>query len=224
MMLLTLVLMLVLILVAGLFCACESNQGGDASMQGDVEAVLRQIDYTKPEQVKALSAKIREQGYRHLRELVEWYGSKDSAMSINAAAVLIDLSELATVPLLDNLSSEPEKLVWEMQQAVEAQLAVRERLVTQLEAMLGNTSPVLAGDLDLALEEQPPAPRRVCDEAYLMLRRLVSFESDARLMDNTEGYFDLTFEERDEEIKRVQETRVWKALIGQEPDDDGEDL
>ena len=193
-------------------------------MNGDVEAALRQIDYTKPEQVKALSAKVREQGYRHLRELVELYGSKDSALSINAAAVLIDLNEMATVPLLDNLSSEPEKLVWEMQQTVEAQLGVRERLVTQLKGMLKDTSPVLAGDLDLALEEQPPAPRRVCDEAYLMLRRLVSFESDAQLLNNTAGFFDLTFEERDEEIKRVQETGVWKFLMGEEPDYDGEDM
>ena len=208
------------VLAAVLLTACGPETGDEALMNGDLEAALRQMDYTKPAQVDALSAKVREQGYRHLKELVALYGSADEDLSRNAAAVLISLNELAIIPILDDLNRDPEKMVWEMQQAVIAQVDVRGRLVAQLEEMLGNTSPIDVGGLDAALEEAAPPPRRVCDEAYLMLRTLVAFETEDQLMDNTNAFFEMSFEERDEEIARVKETRQWRVLTGQWEEDE----
>lgn len=189
-------------------------------MEGDMETALRQLDYTKPQQVKELGDRIREQGYRRVHQLLEWHHSADKEMSRRADAVLIELGPLPFGVLSDATSDQPAQLVWEMQLMTDVHLQQRQWLSQKLDDMLGDTTALPQEDLSSAFEESAPPPRRVCDEAYLMLRHVLAGEGDERFMINSDGFLNLTAEERDEEIKRVRETREWKLLVEPWAEDD----
>jgi hypothetical protein len=67
---------------------------------------------------------------------------------------------------------------------------------------------------DAAMEEQPP-PIRVCDEAYLQLRRLLNIEEgDPQYFLNARAFLNLGNAEKDAEIHRARKSRGWSRLVG----------
>ncbi len=79
--------------------------------------------------------------------------------------------------------------------------------------MLQDTDPVPPPDLGPTVEEQP-IPRRVCDEAYLLLQPWVypDRSEEERFFHETE-FVHSSDEERDAAIRKTQETSVWKHLL-----------
>ncbi|HQJ45742.1 MAG TPA: hypothetical protein PK195_03815, partial [Ignavibacteriaceae bacterium] len=62
--------------------------------------------------------------------------------------------------------------------------------------------------------EEQPVPRRVCDEGYLMLRRLTAFkETEEELMINEKLFLNMTDDQKDKEIERIKSSKEWISLI-----------
>ena len=108
--------------------------------------------------------------------------------------------------------SDPDSAVWEMKLAVDIHLANRSRIVKIIDEMLEDTTVVEPG-VSLVHVEEPPVPKRVCDEAYLIMRTLFALEDEETKLANTDVFLDMSDEERDAEIKRSRKTGKWTSLV-----------
>ena len=126
------------------------------------------------------------------------------------------LGAVGLLPLLDRTREapphEPRALVWDVQTLVDLQLDTRSRLIPLLNGALRDTRPIPPPDLPAWVEE-PPIPRRVCDEAYLALRRLLAFEPEEDADLEADLFLNLSDEERDAEIDRLRTTKAWTSLV-----------
>ncbi len=175
-----------------------------------------QIAETRVDDVKALDSmttSILEKSYRDPREAVGLAHSEDEGIRATASALLLSLGNLALSPLLDSAAVDiPEDYVWDMQTAVRLHLESRGRIVTALEKMLTDTRPVAVGS-PFSFKEESPVPRRVCDEAYLLLRKLLALEENEEdRMLNEQAFLEMEDKERNAEIKRFLKTKTWISL------------
>ena len=156
---------------------------------------------------------ICEKSWKEPRKVVEILHSAESKDAEKAAAVLLELGDLALIPLLERIDlTEPDSAVWEMKLAVDIHLANRSRIVKIIDEMLEDTTVVEPG-VSLVHVEEPPVPKRVCDEAYLIMRTLFALEDEETKLANTDVFLDMTDEERDAEINRSRKTGKWTSLV-----------
>ena len=177
----------------------------------------QQIAETGVDDVKTLDSMtetILEKSYKDPREVVGLGHSENEDIRATASALLLSLGNLVLLPLLDSVATDiPEDYVWDMQTATQLHLDGRARIVEALAKMLADTRPVTVG-LPFALTEEKPVPRRVCDEAYLLLRKLLAFEENEEdRMFNEQAFLEMEDKERDSEIKRFLQTKTWISLI-----------
>ncbi len=175
-----------------------------------------QIAETRVDDVKALdsmTAAILEKSYKDPREVVGLAHSEDEGIRATASALLLSLGSLALSPLLDSAAVDiPEDYAWDMQTAVRLYLESRERIVKALEKMLTDSRPVAVGS-PFSLKEEQAAPRRVCDEAYFLLRKLLALEENEEdRTSNRQAFLEMEDKERDAEIKRFMKTKAWISL------------
>ena len=175
---------------------------------------LRRLDLRDAEAVARLTERVRLDALNGPRTLVGLLRDAPPALAQKAALVLLEIEELAFAPVLEACREEPaDDYVWDMQTLIDIQLESRNKLVEQLNAMLLDTRNVPLQSPPIAEEEQAPS-RRVCDEAYLMLRRLLAFEDEEAALLNEDAFLaDLTEEERDKEIERIKSSGAWANLI-----------
>jgi len=201
-------------LTCGLHCT-GNHKGEDKEVYKRIETAVRELDLDNPEAIDSLAQMIREKSWKEPRKVVEILHSAKGKDAEKAAAVLLELGDLALFPLLERIDlTEPDSAVWEMKLAVDIYLANRSRIVKILDEMLEDTTVVEPG-ISLANVEEPPPPKRVCDEAYLMMRTLFALEDEETKLANTDVFLDMTDEERDAEIKRSRETGKWTSLVEQ---------
>lgn len=77
------------------------------------------------------------------------------------------------MPLLEPNPALPEQRTTLIEQAVEAEVALRRKVIARIDALLDDRTPIPVPVSGPA--EQRPPPRRVCDEAYLLMRQMVHF-------------------------------------------------
>ncbi|TFH58116.1 MAG: hypothetical protein E4G91_09710 [Candidatus Zixiibacteriota bacterium] len=177
----------------------------------------QQIAETRVDDVKTLDSMtetILEKSYKDPREVVGLAHSEDENIQTTASALLLSLGNLSLSPLLDSAASDiPEDYVWDMQTAAKLHLDSRGRIVKALEKMLTDVRPVDVGS-PFSFKEEKPVARRVCDEAYLLLRKLLAFEENEEdRMLNELTFLNMEDKERDSEIKRFLQTKTWISLI-----------
>jgi hypothetical protein len=194
-------------------CASE-NSGGEKMVYKRLD---QQIAETKVDDVKTLDSiteTIMEKSYKDPRDVVRLAHSEDKDVQATASALLLSLGNLALLPLIDSLATDiPEEYVWDMQTITKLHLDSRGQIAKALERMLTDTRPVVVGS-PFSLKEEKPVSRRVCDEAYLMLRKLLAFEdNDEDRMMNELTFLNMEDKERDSEIKRFLQTKTWLSLI-----------
>lgn len=115
--------------------------------------------------------------------------------------------------LLGSLYSEPPAdpaaRSWGLAQQVEIELHLRGQLVHRLVEALGDKREV-ARPQPVGHEEIRPPPLRVCDEAYLGLRRLLHPEEDlVGFSVDADGYLAMPFDVRDQAIAKALATKTW---------------
>lgn len=179
-----------------------------------LESQLKEIKITDNKKLDSLSNAISEESRKDVNELVRILHSGKEAESKKASMVLMSIGDLAVTPMLDSLDvKSADNYAWEMDIILSQYLLNRNKITIVLNSMLLDKrqlkDPVLEGPL-----EEKPDPRRVCDEAYLMLRRLTSFkENEEDLMMNEKKFLDMTDDLKDKEIDRIKSSKEWISLL-----------
>jgi hypothetical protein len=140
------------------------------------------------------------------------------AIAPRARMLVSQLEELAAGPLLGAPASpDPSTEVWMIGAATAAAVNLRGRVAQRLQPMLADRR-LLAGPPPDPRVEEPVRPRRVCDEAYALLRELVNVaEGRSALVMDRWAFERLPESERDAEIARVQGGAAFARLL-----DDGQ--
>jgi len=142
-----------------------------------------------------------------IRELLAVIHGKDRAEAGKAAGVLLELELAAFAPALAGIQPEPvEGLVWDLRLLGDLVAGARAGLVEKLDALFEDKRDVPVGE-GPAPRDEKPLPRRVCDEAYLIERRLLSGEPEEALYLNSRLFLKLSNEKKDSEIFFAQRER-----------------
>src|SRR5258706_8461890 len=138
--------------------------------------------------------------------LAEWLGGPP-ARETPCAFVCSNLKELAIGEMLGRAESvAPALRVQLMDTAVTQQLAFRELMLTALEPLLQDVTPI---ESTTSIGEQ-----RTCDAAYLLVRKLVRLSAADAGQFATEDQFNLLEEsQRDREIDEWLKSESWKMIF-----------
>ena len=149
---------------------------------------------------RALAGRVTAPCAARIRDLLAVLHGTDKAEAAKAAGVLLEIELPAFSPVLAGVSPEPlEALVWDIQLLGDLVLGARAQLLAKLDGLLEDQRDVPMGDGPSPADEKP-LPRRVCDEAYLLLRRLLARESEDAQYLNSRLYLGLSLEKRNSEI------------------------
>lgn len=204
-------IILILLIVNG----CEQKIERRKNMTKDqIIERLKQIDETQYAIIDFLADSLLNDIREKVTAVSSCWLDPDKNLSSNAAMLISQLNEIAIIPLMN--TSVPEsitKRVWLIHTITEAELELREKLIAYLDKMLEDKSSVLIPE-PIGREEELPKPRRVCDEAYMQMRRLLNTsEKVEEYYLNVDAYLDLTDDEKDNEISKVKKARVWKNFL-----------
>ncbi len=182
-----------------------------------VSETIMQTQPNDEQSIDSLATAIKDKSLKEPREVVRLAHADDNNTRATASAVLLRLSTLTADPLLDSLQNDPpEDYVWDVRAALVVHLANRARLTGTLEKMLSDTRESDSAAAFTSSDQRPPH-RRVCDEAYLMLRRLLSLEeSEDERYANDNAFLKFDDGQRDQEIQRLQSSKTWKVLTESE--------
>jgi hypothetical protein len=194
----------------------QTKKGDKAMTNNELVEALRQLDPSQESAVDALSRSFEEEARAPVRAAVSMLNDRDPKMSEKAAAVITNIGDLAIVPLLD--SPQPGAAadrVWNMDVVITAHLEVRGKIVARLNTMLSDKMKIPWGKV--APAEGTPAPSRVCDEAYLMMRRLLNTSEDkVKFLHEREAFLALSDVEKDNEILKAKKSHIWTNLVERE--------
>ena len=175
---------------------------------------LRRLNPNQPDAMDALADRVVTESRLPARSAVALLVDPDPKMSESAASLLSRIGDLAAVPLLES-SDPPDPLqrVWKMQTIVDVHLELRAKIVPLLDKMLADKTQVPWRKMPRV--EEAPVSSRICDEAYVLMRRLMNLHEDrAEYLANARAFLRLTNEEKDAEILKAKESRVWSNLAG----------
>jgi hypothetical protein len=141
-----------------------------------------------------------------------WSAGKDEAAG-KACLVAMQLREFLVDPAVDESGAAPAvRKVSLLEAAVEALLPLRRHALRQLDPSLKDPTELAADTLAEPLRKDEP-PRRVCDEAYVYIRRLARLGNPAAEGLHTDAEFlAMPHAERDQEIRRWQLSKACRAL------------
>src|SRR5579862_6846549 len=130
-----------------------------------------------------------------------------------AKLVLANLADLALVPMISHGDpAATADVVWALR-TQGAQLAqLQRKIVKYIDAHLIDTRKMPSRPDFGPTEEKAPVVR-VCDEAYLQLRRLLNVEeSEEQYMANSRAFLRLPEAQKNEEISKARQSRAWTRL------------
>lgn len=186
-------------------------------MTGDeLTGALRRLDSHDRAGIDRLASAVMEQVRSPLRSVVELALSSDKDLSGKARSLLSEVDDLAIVPLLDTAEpDDPFLRVWQMNTLMSAHLELRDKVVVKLDLMLADKTSIPWRTIEPF--EGLPKPSRVCDEAYLVMRRLLNArEEKMQFLRESEAFLSLSDKEKDAEILKAKKSRVWTNLLGEE--------
>ena len=162
---------------------------------------IHEISESDAEMLRQLAAEISWECRTPSRVVLDSWVSSPQSLGIPCATVCTELKELAVGEMLQRASSvEPGLRVQFMQIVVAQQLAFRELLLTVLEPLLKDRH--AAGDT------------RVCDAAYVLVRKIVTVDPGEASKFRAEGEFlALDPDERSNEIKEWMQSKTWAEIF-----------
>ena len=187
-------------------------KGAGSMTENQLIEALRDLDPNQQPALDALVQKVVLSSRALPRAAVAHLDDPNRKVSDNALSVVTEIGELATVPLLEaHEPPSPYDRVARMTLVVDGQLELREQIVTHLKKMLDDKAAV-AYNRTLPAEQEPP-PSRVCDEAYVLLRRLLnSSEGEDEQLANTRFFLRLPEHRKDAEISKARVGKPWTKL------------
>ncbi|BBO79662.1 hypothetical protein DSCO28_02280 [Desulfosarcina ovata subsp. sediminis] len=177
-----------------------------------IESQIKSVDPDNMTAVEDLATKIKALARQAPATIVEMWLSEDRTASKRGRELIAEIEELAIRPALDHFSkANGEMQVRLMHIAVEQQLEMRRAIVVRLRPMLEDQSmlPVSKAAL-IDPDEELPVPLRTCDEAYLLLCRLLTVDQDElETEQNEEAFLELSVEKRNARIKKAISSKSW---------------
>ena len=176
-----------------------------------------ELDALPPGQVPAMAAlarRVRGEALVLPNAALQRAEGADAARVLAARHLVGELDDLTVGAILDAVSpSSVEHQVWRLGTAVAAIVSLRARAAERLRGALGDRRRVPIEPYPPHIEEQP-YPRRVCDEAYLMLRELLHLgESRGGFALEVRAYLRLADDEKDAEIARISAGQPFARLV-----------
>lgn len=198
-----------------LFAGCVTdNSKEDKNMEEkNIASRLKEIQITENDKLDNLSKEISASSRKDVFELIKILHGSNKEESQKASMILMSIGDLSISPIVDSVdTANPDNYVNEMDISLSLHLQNRSKMSKHINSMLLDKRELKGPQLKGVVEEKPPT-RRVCDEAYLMLRKLFAFKEDEEsLMTNERLFLSLSNKERDEEIDRIKSTEEWVSL------------
>lgn len=207
---------IVVLIISLIVSACHTK--GEEHMKGPTAIQeLRSLSADDFEGTSQLAERIKTESLEAPKALVHLWLRGEKSDSQKAIDIILDLEELTLRPVLESLdNNQPLEKIKLMSLAVDSQLSLREAVVTKLNQMLNDKTPVPLYESVGPVEEKE-VPRRVCDEAYLLMRRLLKFNEDEVYHGlNASEFLELSDDEKDLEIIRAMNTKTWTNWIEEE--------
>jgi len=198
-----------------IYTGCKKvNDNEDKKMEEkNLVSRLSEINIMENAKIDSLSEEIKTRSQKDVFELIKILHSGKEEDSKKASLVLISIGDLSITPLIESLdSNNADNYVWETDIALSLHLQNRNKLSKIINSMFLDKRLLKGPELKGVVEEKP-IPRRVCDEAYLMLRKLLAYKEDEEaLMTNERMFLSLSNEEKDKEIDRLKSSEEWVSL------------
>ena len=149
-----------------------------------------------------------------------WIEDEEELME-EASVLLSKLGTVALFPLIDAGFAPMEiQRAHQMDMIVKAQIETRERIVSFLVPLLEDQEKIVEDTPESVMEGDPPI-KRVCDEAYIQLRKLLNTtETEDSYLLNESIYLQLDFEERDEEIMAAKISGTWDRWLDESDEEE----
>jgi hypothetical protein len=200
-----------------LFISCENTYQKESMMTDRDEflTTFKEFDVEDEEQKDSIAEKVVAASMEIPQLLSQLSHSDTAKTSRKGKALLLRIGAVALTPLLENVSpaEDPDRYAWDIEQIADLHFDVQDRLIIILQNALMDKRPLTVKQMPPQIEEKPDL-MRVCDKAYLILRKLLSFESSESAMVNEREYLHhRTEQERDKEIERWMENKNWISLV-----------
>jgi hypothetical protein len=191
----------------------QTKKGDKLMTSHELIEALRQLDTNQESAIDELAKAFEEHARAPVRIAVAMLNDRDPRMSERAAALITNVRDLAILPILESPDpAEAADKVWNMDVVLTAHLAVRGQLVQRLNSMMSDKKKIPWGKLGPG--EGAPAPSRTCDEAYLMMRRLLNTNEDkVHFAHERKAFLGLSDVEKDNEIQKAKKSHVWTNLV-----------
>jgi hypothetical protein len=188
----------------------KSAGGVDAMDRKD--SIAESLVRSSQDEVPRIADKAARDAREPARAAVQLWIGPDQAMSNKAMSLILNMRELAIAPLTDVEPRTPADKASAVLMAVDAELAQRAKLIRRIDALLDDKReiPMLAHGL---VEEEPPQ-RRVCDEAYELMGRLIRFgEEDIKVMMDAHTFLRLSDKQKDAIIAKARASGTWERAF-----------
>ncbi|HUO31202.1 MAG TPA: hypothetical protein VMU80_18405 [Bryobacteraceae bacterium] len=130
-----------------------------------------------------------------------------------AKLVLAGLEDVSLIPLSSKADpAAVSEVIWALRTEGLRIAELDRKIVKYFEAHLADKRK-MPPRRDLGPTEEKPPVVRVCDEAYLQMRRLLNLEeSTDQYLQNSRAYLSLTEAQKDDEIQNARKSRAWARL------------
>lgn len=178
-------------------------------------ARLRFLDRSNLRELEKLANQIGLESRQASSAVVAAWLSEKPKMVSHAAFMIPGLHELAWSALLEHLDqANPLQRKRLAQTAVEIFLALRHRIVKALDELLTDSSILHKSGAEQTVEKTVPS-LRVCDQAYLLIQRLVRMQGIKAEMEvlSDKGFTLTSIPQRDEAIKTWRRSKLRRNLL-----------
>jgi hypothetical protein len=185
-----------------------------ASIAGGQQDVMQRIrQLPSPGRAQSLGADLLAESRAPATAAASAWQTDDPAVRRNARAVLNEMEEAALDPLLKaNGKLDPDEQVWRMTMVVETIDDLRRSAAAMLDRQLTNQQPAPLPSMPGAEERDPS--RRVCDEAYLLMSRLIATDSGSEaFLLRMRQFTQMSKTARDAEIQSTRRSAAWRGLL-----------
>jgi hypothetical protein len=182
---------------------------------------LRLYNTGEIDDLEKLGNEIIKRSRKEVEDIIRIWVEDEEGLMEDASELLNELGDIAIIPLLE---AGPDLI--EIQRANlilmtgNAQIEVRKKIVTSIVPLLEDKEKI-PYEISLDNVEEEPPIRRVCDEAYLQLRRLLNTtESEESYLINKSIYLHLDFNERDKEIADTKASGKWDRWFNESDEEE----
>jgi len=157
------------------------------------------------------------------RLAVNLWANADAELAVDAFAFLSEIGDLAIVPMLEGpLRDDPKSAVQALNLLADAELNLRQKVIQRVNQLLDDKRPIPPRPAIGPKPDEPIHPRRVCDEAYVAMRRLVHFgESQYGAVVEVSFFYSAPEASRDKAISEARRTNDWRRALNPADDDGG---